>query len=347
MFPTLSIDRTKIKWEDYTSALTPVELINGRWYKREDKFAPLGYGGINGSKLRQLIHLTSNYATKASGIITGASVLSPQISMGALVAEHYGLPITVVLGATKPHSAINHENVAIAARVGAEFIYTPVAFNPMIQRAVTKLLDTPEYDNYYRLCYGITTPDNAPASEIYDFHAVGAPQAANIPAEVKHLIIPSGSANSTVSILLGIAQHRPAGLERVSLIGIGPTRLNWIWERLEQIEQHTGLQIRDLFTSVYHNHPDLAREHQHNGPIVLEHYDLHATKFAAYTDKMPYGIDGIDLHPTYEGKVMTYLQQNRYQFPEWWEGHGNTMLWIVGSKPTRQAMASHYPAMGA
>lgn len=347
MFPTLSIDRSKIKWEDYTQALTPAELINGRWYKREDKFAPLGYGGINGSKLRQLIHLTHNYATKADGLITGASVLSPQISMGALVAEHYGLPITVILGATKPSTAITHENVAIAARVGAEFVYTPVAFNPMIQRAVTKALEQPEYANYYRLCYGITTPDNAQAKDIYDFHAVGAVQASNIPDAVEHLIVPSGSANSTCTILLGLALHPPKNLKRVTLMGIGPTRLDWIWNRLEAMEGYAGINIRSLFTSLYHQHRDLEREHQHNGPIVLEHYDLHTTKFAAYTDKMPYKHDGIDFHPTYEGKVMTYLDRNRYQFPEWWEGHGNTMLWIVGSKPTRQAMTANFPAMGA
>lgn len=347
MFPVHTIDRTQIHWEDYTQALTPVELINGRWYKREDKFAPLGYGGINGSKLRQLIHLTSNYAKNADGIITGASVLSPQISMGALVAEHYGLPITVILGATKPHTAITHENVAIAARVGAEFIYTPVAFNPAIQRAVTKALQQPEYANYYRLCYGITTPEDAQPKDIYDFHAVGAKQTTNIPDEVEHLIVPSGSANSTCTILLGIALNPPKNLKRITLMGIGPTRLQWVWERLEIMEQYAGIKIRDLFTSLYHNHKELEHEHQHSGPIVLEHHDLHTTKFAAYTDKMPYIIDGINLHPTYEGKVMTYLDQHRYEYPAWWEGHGNTMLWIVGSKPTRQAMVRNYPIMGA
>jgi hypothetical protein len=347
MFPTLSIDRDQIHWEDYTQALTPVELINGRWYKREDKFAPLGYGGINGSKLRQLIHLTHKHAQNAAGIITGASVLSPQISMGALVAEHFGLPITVVLGATKPYTAVTHENVAIAARVGAEFIFTPVAFNPAIQRAVTNLLKEPEYANYYRLCYGITTPDDATPQDIYDFHNVGAPQTNNIPPEVEHLIIPSGSANSTVTILLGIAKNPPAGLKRITLMGIGPTRLQWVWDRLETIENLTGLKIRDLYTSLYHNHKELEHEHQHQGPIVLEHFDLHTTKFASYTDKMPFTIDGIELHPTYEGKVMTYLHQNRHQFAEWWEGHGNTMLWIVGNKPTRQAMVKHLPQMTA
>ena len=40
--------------EDHLLDLTPVENIGGMWWKREDKFAPLGYGGINGSKLRQL-----------------------------------------------------------------------------------------------------------------------------------------------------------------------------------------------------------------------------------------------------------------------------------------------------
>ena len=57
IFKTLSTDRKVVKWEDYLRHLTPVENHQGVWFKREDYFAPLGYGGPNGSKMRQLIWL--------------------------------------------------------------------------------------------------------------------------------------------------------------------------------------------------------------------------------------------------------------------------------------------------
>jgi uncharacterized membrane protein len=38
--------------------------------------------------------------------------------------------------------------------------------------------------------------------------------------------------------------------------------------------------------------------------------------------------DGIVLHPTYEGKVVRYLDEHR---PSWWTRRdGSTALWIVG-----------------
>ena len=43
---------------------------------------------------------------------------------------------------------------------------------------------------------------------------------------------------------------------------------------------------------------------------------------------MPGQADGIVLHPTYEGKVVRYLDEKA---PEWWvRRDGTTCLWIVG-----------------
>jgi len=338
IFNTNTLDRSA-HWEDSLTALTPVENREGRWYKREDYYAPLGYEGINGSKLRQLIYLINEYVKGggSGGIVTGASVLSPQISMSALVGKHFNLPIEVVIGATKPETAIKHENVAIASAVGANFNYIKVAYNPALQREVKLMLDQPEYQDWYQLCYGITTPNTASPADITAFHEIGSYQSANIPDEVEHLLIPAGTCNSVVSVLYGIAKKPPAGLKRITLFGIGPNRLEWTQERLTKIEQATGLQIRNLFTYLYHNNRDLQHKHQANGPIVLEHYDLHTTKYAAYGDKMPFSLDGIHFHPTYEGKCLNFM--NDYNVAQdFWDRQGNTMFWIVGNKPTKQAM---------
>lgn len=343
VFPVQSLSRSEVRWEEYLNTLTPITRINGRAYKREDFFAPLGYGGINGSKLRQLVYLVERYRQHGgrAGLITGASVLSPQISMAALVARHYELPALMVLGGSKPETSIKHENVAIAARAGATFSYVPVGFNPTLQRSVGKLATEPQLKDYFRLHYGITTPEAASNWDVAEFHAVGAPQARNIPDDIEHLIMPAGSCNSCTSVLLGIATHRPKALRRVTLLGIGPTRLKWIADRLESIYQASGVDVMSLFRPVYHQHPELQPAWRRDAPYVLEHYDLHSTGYVKYADKKPFNLDGIDFHPTYEGKCLTYMAEHRDTFSEWWDGDGKTLFWIVGSKPTANAMTRH------
>lgn len=331
IFPDLLPD--DVRWADQVDTLTPVEQgASGLFYKRDDMFAPLGYGGINGSKLRQLIHLVHR-EPGAEGIITAASVHSPQVSMAALVGRHYGLPVTIVLGATKPSSARHHENVRIAQRAGARFAYTPVGFNPALQKACSALADSPAYFRYYRLHYGITTAPDAEDWEIAAFHGVGAQQALNIPGDVRTLILPFGSGNSACSVLAGIARYGAASLSRVVLVGIGPYRLDWLYQRLGTIESVTGHDIRSLFTWRSRGAADSPRG---TGPVLIDHYDLHGTGYVRYADRRPWRADGIEFHPTYEGKVMTWLDEAQ---PYWWRPEdGCTMLWIVGSEPKEKAM---------
>lgn len=50
IFKTLSLDRELVRWEEHLGELTPWENRHGMWFKREDYFAPLGYGGPNGKE---------------------------------------------------------------------------------------------------------------------------------------------------------------------------------------------------------------------------------------------------------------------------------------------------------
>lgn len=328
-----------MRWEEHLSDLTPVER-RGEWlYKREDRFAPLGYGGINGSKLRQCIYLIDRYTREGAGagVLTGASVRSPQVSMAALVARHFGLPCKIVLGATNPTSAVRHENVAIARAAGAEFLYTQVAYNPALQRAVTKALA--EHEGWYRLWYGIATPDGAGPEEVEAFHAIGAAQVENVPPETTTIAMTAGSCFSCVSVMYGLALHRPPALRRLVLLGIGPTRLTFIRRRLEQIEEATGTQIVGQFSPLFWDQRGLHHLFPYGGPITLEHHDLHATKYASYDDRQPWRQDGIEFHPTYEGKAMTYMHHRPHRFR--WMGEPDKLFWIVGSEPTRAAMSRH------
>src|SRR5688572_29503146 len=100
IFDALSYDRSIIQWEKYVYTMTPVQKIEGMWFKREDHFAPLGYGGGNGTKLRQLIDLVYRECVKKGlkGVVHGSVSGSPQHPLVAMVCKHYGLDNIDVVG---------------------------------------------------------------------------------------------------------------------------------------------------------------------------------------------------------------------------------------------------------
>lgn len=336
----LGISRDEIHWEDYLLRLTPVEESDGLLYKREDKFAPLGYGGINGSKLRQCIYLVNKYVQQegiGGGLISGASIKSPQLSIGTAVATHYGLPSVHVIGG-RLHTALRHENVAIAARLGAKFILNPVAYNPALQARVRNELSH-NYPDYFYLNYGISLGAEADPWEVEEFHRVGAEQVKNI-LPIDDLVIPAGSCNSTISILYGIALFKPF-IKNIHLIGIGPQKIDYTEQRLRQIQEVTDIDIAGLFNRVFYQHPEKAENYNGenlNGPYNLYHYDLHKTGFTTYQKEVPWSDGNIKFHPTYEGKVMKFLYTRLPHLIQ-----DTTCVWLVGSQPTWEPMMKWLP----
>lgn len=282
------------------TTLTPIENRDGRWYKREDLLRDLT--GVNGAKYRQCGFLVERAAAAgAVRLVTGASVLSPQHAMTALEAARLGLPLTCVLGGTSPETAIRNPSVRIAVENGARLdTAVRVGYNPQIQRRVQQLALRP---GTIAIGYGISIPDGAPLEDIRAFHAVGAAQVANLPEGLDNLIVPLGSGNSCTSLLYGLATH-PAPPTRVTIIGIGPSRFQWMLTRLARLGAT----------------PTMA----------LAHYDLHATKTYSYTDKVKKTSDGILLHPTYEAKVVTWIEAHPEVAPGWENRDNSTALWIVG-----------------
>jgi hypothetical protein len=234
-----------------------------------------------------------------SRVVSAASVLSPQNAMAAVLAQRYGLRCTVVLGGTTPRSALQHKSVRMAVDHGAELDCIRVGYNPALQKRAADLSGADPQS--YWLQYGITTAPGASARELRAFHQIAADQVTNLPDTIKTLIVPFGSGNTAAGVLLGLNQHRPPALERIVLVGIGPNRQRWLRDRFE----YMGVSLPRY-----------------------RHLDLHGSGYASYSDKMPGSADGIVLHPTYEGKVVRYLNEKA---PEWWvRRDGTTCLWIVG-----------------
>jgi hypothetical protein len=315
-----------IGWEDVLTAPTAVERRGQRWYKREDYCAPLGYGDINGSKLRQLLHLVTRELDRrpVQGLLTAASVLSPQISMTATVARHLGLHCHVVVGGTKPESARRHPNVVIALHRGAELIHVPVGYNPALQAATDRIGAHPSYAGWLRIDYGITTPPGAPAEEVKEFHAVGAAQVRNLPRSAGTVIVTAGTCMTAASVLYGVRRYQ-LPVERVVLIGLGPSKVEAMWRRLAAIESVTGI---DLTPPRPRQPPGLVRWRLDG--LAVDYLDLHGAGGYRYHDRQPWREDGIVFHPTYEGKAMAWLSRCGAR-------HGldydDTLVWVTGSEP--------------
>lgn len=314
IFPELSLDRNVVRWEEHLGALTPWELRGGVWFKREDYFAPLGYGGPNGSKMRQLIWYINRYRTGKSHILTGASVQSPQLSMSAIVGAHYGLPARQVVY-SKPETVLTHENPRIAAGFGAVFEYARGPYNPILQRQVADLTQ----DKSLVVEYGITVPHEAyPAEDVRKFHEVGANQVRNLPEQVERLIVPAGSCNSLTSVLLGLSRDSK-NLKELFTLGIGPSKQDWMRARLKIM----GVNPDEM-------------------PFKWRHFSLHDSGYSAYSDKFKgENWQGIDFHPTYEGKMIRWLKANDLMFdcPD-----DRTGFWIVGSAPNTKVIEPFYTA---
>ncbi len=299
-FPTQSIDRRWARWENMLDARTPWQNHQGIWFKREDYFAPLGYGGPNGSKLRQLIWIINKYRRGKTHILTGASVQSPQLSMTAIVGAHYGLKSRQVVY-SKPSTVTRHDNPRIAKGFGASFEYASGPYNPIIQRKVARLTRP----DSLVVEYGITMPhDKYKARDVKAFHAIGARQVLNVPAQVTKLIIPAGSCNTLCSIILGLSQD-PGNVKMVTTMGIGPDKRNWVSQRL-------AIMGVDEYSLPFHwNRLDLQNYYSYSQKV-------HGQEF-----------DGIQFHPTYEAKIWEWINTNSSIHPD-----GTTGFWIVGSAPS-------------
>lgn len=278
---------------------SPFDLRGGLFYKREDAYRQ---GPVNGAKLRACQHLIEG--AKARGavkVISAASILSPQNAMAAVVAAYNGMSCHVIIGATKPATALKKPAIRIAEAYGAVIHYVPVGYNPYLQARARQM--TREHGPAaYHLPYGITTPPDATPAAIREFLLVGAAALDNMPRAVRTLVVPFGSGNTAAGLLYGLARDMQR-VQRVVLVGIGPSRLEWLEQRLAAV----GVRLAGL---------------------PVEHIDLHGTGYATYQDKMPEARDGIIFHPTYEGKVVRYLDAKR---PAWWTVRdGSACLFVVG-----------------
>lgn len=328
-----SLDRSLVKWEKHIFDLSPVEKIGDLYFKREDYFAPLGYGGINGSKLRVCIWLISEaIASGAKGVVHGAVSGSPQHPMVATIAKHFGIPCVDVIGV---QDISGHKNLEIAADMGATFVTSKVGYAKTLEAKAYQVRDK-AYPNYFVLETNITVNEdrNSP-DRIRKFHNVGSYQSYNIPDHIETVILPAGSCNSAVGALFGIAEKRPKNLKRVILAGIGNYGSKdplYIKRRLSLIGARDVYSWNNLLAGTEISGLPFDYEEDRIQILHVDCYnrpDNHK-QYTTYADLMPFNYHGIEMHPRYEGKIWNWIQDfdrlDDYL-------NDKTMFWIVGSEP--------------
>jgi len=290
------------------NTLTPVEKIEEFWIKREDLFEPFEKNGVNGSKLRQLIYLTKQFIENenAKGIIAGAVSASPQHYMAARVCKHFGIKCLIVTGAKEIQK---FPMLKFAVENGAEFYIANISYPSALQGIAFKLKEE-KYKDYSVLETNITLSEKLHSSEeIKNFHLIGAEQVKNIPENIKTLIIPCGSCNSAVSVLLGLKLYGHKNIEDIYLMGIGSwgsKDIGYVFRRLSLI---------------------LGEEYKDKG-LNFSYFNLNGENFCKYSDKFYYKIGNLEFHPTYEAKIMKYLEVKNLI-----KEFNKTLIWNIGKEP--------------
>lgn len=284
---------------DPDTYVTPVELRNGRWYKREDllRFS----NGVNG-KIRTSLHLAQKAKDSgADALVYGGSVHAPALGRVASAAAYMGMDCYLAIGADIS-TARRHDTTRVAEEAGAEFLRSKVAYNPALQKLARETAER-SGGSIVQIPYGVSHPDSWTPDEVRSFLDEDAWQVDSVmDTGIDTLVIPFGSANAALGILYGLSWYDKNILPKVVLVGVGPDRREWLFERLRYIGLEKSL-------------PE------------IEYLPLHP-HFAEYKDRMAETQDGIDFHPTYEGKVVRFLDTLK---PTWWTARDEGVcMWIVG-----------------
>lgn len=162
-------------------AMTPVQLVNGIWFKRDDSFT-VGSAG-NGGKVRTCWGL----AQGATGLVTAGSTASPQVNIVAGIAQVLGIPCHI----HTPTGKLGPE-VEMAVQNGAKLHQHKPGHNSVI---IKRAHDDAEAMGYREIPFGMECQDAVDATR---------KQVANLPSGIQRIVMPVGSGMSLAGVLWGL-----------------------------------------------------------------------------------------------------------------------------------------------
>jgi len=233
-------------------ALTPVQRAGDVWMKRDDLFT---FAGAFGSKARA----GRAIAAVSSGLCVAGSRNAPMISRVARIGEEAGIPVRCHVAGSKKLS--DQERDAVGH--GAELVKHSVNY---LRTLVSKSRADAEERGWTHIELGLE-------SDLY--FEVNEPQAANVPAEAKRVVVAVGSGTGLACVLRGLEKAGRSDLPVLGVcVGFDPTKL---------LDRRAPADWRDRVT--------LVKATQDFGQRAA------VTTFA-----------GVDLDPHYEAKLLPFLR---------------------------------------
>ncbi len=260
--------------------LTSVDFREGMYWKRDDLYKPFGDYHVNGGKVRQAIQL---FETKIddikskhnNGVITAASVHSPQSANIAKVAQKYNVKCISAVGGTKPENLDKLPMMRLTKYYGSEIrIVAGHGMTPVIH---ARMRDIGEETGYLPIEMGELMQTNP--KQIFE---ATAEQVQNIPDELDNLIIPTGVAIQTSGILIGLKRYNKK-VKRIVCVCVGPTR-----------EKKIAGYFKDVYEDKVENY---------------QSFEMVAHK-APYSKSFNFEIEGEYIDDIYEGKAYDWLLKN-------------------------------------
>ena len=242
--------------------MTPVEHINGYYFKRDDKYEVCG---VRGGKARAAYQLIQEAISKGyNNFVTAGSRMSPQCEIVSCICEHLSLNCHLFMPSGQDTSVIKN----IGKNKRSEIHRCKVGYNSVICH------EAHEYAKkmgFYYIPFGMECVQNIEATK----HAV-----ANIPPEVKRIVIPCGSAMSMISVLKGLEEYNR---QDISVIGV-------------QVGKDPSKNLCKFL-----GYKDSLFEH-YNYTIIKSDLDYHCP--ASVTN-----FCGIELDPIYEAKCIPFIEK--------------------------------------
>ncbi len=220
-----------------TPGLTPVQWLEtpGLWVKRDDLFVA---GGISGGKVRTCLALAQQQP--AGALVTAGGRHSPQVSIVARVGRLLGRPVRCHVPAGQPGPTLLDAEAA-----GASLVPHRPGYNSVL---VARAREDAKASGACLIPFGMECDEAVTQT---------AGQVANVPADVRRVVVPVGSGMSLAGCLAGrVAQdmHWPvlgvvvgaapeARLDRYApgWRWDGSVQLNWASQKYSQPATATDL----------------------------------------------------------------------------------------------------------
>jgi hypothetical protein len=248
------------------------------------------------------------------GLLSTSPGSSPQAVFAAREARVHGIPCTLVVGVDTMEAAQAFPNVRMAEALGAQIIIAGASPNGWRRKRKYKGI-CGQYPSWFRVPEGLGPREDRKDDPRWlgRFYSVSAPQVQNLPDNLKVLIIPCGSGNSTISILRGLAEYRFENLPERVVLGILGHDKDGRMRRIVDHHIRRGLAGNKLALHLYEE---------------AEHIAAYPKSEYAVKCRLPQSYDGIQFHGTYEAKLWKVLNEKRPDLLV--EG---TCFWIIGGEP--------------